>query len=198
MKNTEAKEILSSLSPDLLKKQWIIQYPQNLSIVKQKYTGSTLEGSRSTCQVASVINAARMVGYNVSDFQDQIITDRRVPWDRATGGIPSTETPLMTGIYRDYMEGVPLSDFSIFRSIDEVFEALIVGKGLAVSTGSIHSVAVAGFYRVADREFPVSLIANPLFGSIKAFDWLEILTKNILQVDTYPDIVAVHTTFVIG
>lgn len=113
MKSTEAKEILSSLSPDLLKEQSIIKDPQNLRIVKQKYTGSTLEGPRSTCQVASVINAARMVGYNVSDFQDRIIKDGRVPWDRATGGIPSTETPLMTGIYREYMEGVPLSDFSL-------------------------------------------------------------------------------------
>lgn len=166
------------------------------NLVLQKYQGTTIYGTRSTCQMASVINAARLAGYQAKDFQDAIIKDLRVPWDRRNGGVSAEYEvlELMAQIYREYIPGLGIS-VPQNKTLKRVLADLQMGAHYVVSTGREHAVTLSGLYAGDTGELS-SILVNPLSATPIEMPWSRLLTRE-LQVSEFDEVI-VHTTFIIA
>lgn len=155
-------------------------------VVTQRYDHTnTPYGLRSTCEVASVINIVRLRGYQVPDFQNEIIRDARLPWDPDTGGIQAGYDRELAGIYNEYMPGIYVEPFGSMP-LRRVLKELSDGSAVTVSTGHAHSVALYTLFRKRDNYHPFSMIADPINGGIKEIQWLALLTRGLIQIDDLP------------
>lgn len=195
--NVEAveRELSSSVDLNEVGDTDTLVLPRSLLVMQEFDYTSTPFGLRSTCQPASVINAARLCGHDVRNFQGEIISDPAVPWDPRNGGISVMHAGEMAKIYQTYLPGVAVLRFDVMP-LGKVLGALLNGSALTASTGHEHSIALYGLFRHTGETYPYSIVADPITGDISRRHWVNLLSENQIQIDLRPN-VFVHTTFMV-